>query len=128
MKFCTNCGGSVEETAKFCPSCGASLTQENEQAIFNDRDKSYRSLDKGQYETATLILGIVGVSLAFMNYIGIPFVHLIAIVLGIIGITLVKKDKDEQRSYSKPGYVLSIVALVLGVLSIVLGIILVSTL
>lgn len=29
MKFCPNCGTSVEEGAKFCLNCGASLTEKS---------------------------------------------------------------------------------------------------
>lgn len=94
-----------------------------------DRAAISRSLDKGKYETATLILGIVGVLFVFIDYIGIiPFVHLVAIVLGFIGIKLVKKDKDDQRSYSKPGYVLSMVALFTGVMTLILAIFLITIL
>jgi len=126
MKYCKNCGESVDENAKFCQSCGMALKQEVDNTIFKNNDSSYTAPTKAQNETTTLVLGIVGVSLAVLNYIGIPFVHLIAIVLGIIGLSLAKKDKDESKTYSKPGFILSIIALVLGVLSIILEIIFVN--
>jgi uncharacterized membrane protein YvbJ len=132
MKYCKNCGQSIEDDAKFCSSCGATI-QSGEDIIFKNYNQTNQMPAKGQYETTTLVLGIVGVSLAVLNYIGIPFVHLIAIILGIIGVTLAKKDKEESGSYkkpgsySKPGYIMSIISIVLGVLSIIIGIIIVNT-
>ena len=92
-----------------------------------DETATFPSLDKGNYERITFILGIFGVLLVFIDYIGVlPFAHLGAIVLGFIGIKLVKKDQDDQRSYSKPGYVLSIVSLFTGVMSLILAIFLIT--
>jgi uncharacterized membrane protein YvbJ len=126
MKYCKNCGQRIDDDAKYCSSCGATV-QNGEDPIFSNYNQSNNVPVKSQYETTTLVLGIVGVSLAVLNYIGIPFVHLIAIILGIIGLSLVKKDKQESGTYSKPGYVMSIVAVVLGVLSIIIGIIIVNS-
>ncbi len=94
-----------------------------------DETATFPSLDKGKYERITVILGMVGVLLVLIDYIGLlPFAHLGAIVLGFIGIKLVKKDQDDQRSYSKPGYVLSIVSLFTGVMSLILAIFLITIL
>lgn len=117
MKYCQYCGIEMEENAKFCPSCGEAV----EQDMFASSMGNNRVKNSSNYQLET-VLGILGVIFSVLNYMGVFFVHLIGIVLGIVVISLVNKDKKMNRQYSQIGYVTGIIGLILGVLAVIIGI------
>lgn len=137
MKFCENCGSELSEGAKFCSSCGKSTKNEvveEKETFFKGFDEeesknnsysymnSYAQIRGKNYSTSTLT-GILSVILSLLNYLGLPFVHLIGIIMGVITLVLVEKDKYELKQHSKVGFVTGIIGIVLGVLAIVVGIV-----
>ena len=57
-----------------------------------------------------------------LNYVGVIIVHLVGIVLGIIVISLVSKDKKMHTKHSQVGYILGIIGLILGIIAVIIGI------
>lgn len=113
--FCKNCGKELDSYTSFCPSCGAEVSETSTQST-NTQQGSL-------YEKRTFILGLLSVVFSGLNYFGIPVVHLVGIVLGIIGISYAKKDSEIYGVYSRPGKILSIVGLVLGAVAFLYGVI-----
>jgi predicted nucleic acid-binding Zn ribbon protein len=110
MKKCKYCQKNIVDDAQFCSYCGRSQYAVNNQ-------------EAGKYEQSTLILGITAMALVVLNYLGIPFLHLFAFVLGTIAILFAIRDRAEG-SYSKLGLILSISSVILAIGAIVIGIVL----
>lgn len=138
MKFCTNCGAEIAENAKFCSKCGHKIEGESEKQEFfkyiedeeaNKLTNQYYGkssiYQRGKNYSTSTLTGILSVILSALNYLGLPITHLIGIVLGIVTLVLVEKDKYELKEHSKAGFVLGIIGIVLGVLAIIIGIILI---
>ncbi|MDY0317685.1 MAG: hypothetical protein RBQ64_03790 [Candidatus Izemoplasmatales bacterium] len=56
-----------------------------------------------------------------LNYFGVYFVHIIGLILGIVGLSLVSADKRDEMTYSKAGFVLSLIAVIGGGLAFLIG-------
>jgi uncharacterized membrane protein YvbJ len=117
MKYCAYCGQEIDENIKFCPHCGAAV----EKDIFVSSMETPKIHKSTNYQLET-ILGILAIVFSVLNYIGIIFVHLVGIVLGIIVISLVSKDKKMHIQHSQVGFVLGIIGLILGVVAVIVGI------
>ena len=97
MKQCKVCQTVVEDEARFCPKCGAMLEQAETKTVISPASTSWNEVKqepsveketaavteqkKSGLATAALVLGIVGISLSF-----IPFIGVASLVLGVLGI------------------------------------------
>ena len=97
MKQCKVCQTVVEDEARFCPKCGAMLEQAEPKTVISPASTSWNEVKqeppveketaavteqkKSGLATAALVLGIVGISLSF-----IPFIGVASLVLGVLGI------------------------------------------
>jgi len=117
--YCKNCGQELKEDDKFCSSCGQIVSVENE---FMQPTSITPTKPKVRFQTASLTLGILSTVFSVLNYLGVYFVHLIGITLGILALTYVSKDKKEGYAHSVPGQILGTIGLVLGVLAVIIGI------
>ena len=115
--YCNHCSSEVKETDKFCPNCGQPVSSQQT----NISNLSQNSGLKPLNETKTLVLGIVGFVCTLLNFLGIPAIHILGIVLGGYGISLAKKDKEVYGNYSRPGLLLSWIAVGLGVFAFIYG-------
>ncbi len=118
MKLCKYCGNDLNETDNYCSNCGKSVYDNPYQKSDNLSNVNYQ--EKSKYEQTSFVLGLTGLIFSVLNWIGFPFLHLIGMLLGGIGLSLVKKDK-ANGSFSKPGYVMSMIALILGITSMIVG-------
>lgn len=77
-----------------------------------------------------LVVGIVGVVSVVLNFIGVPFVGWVGLVLGIAAIVEGNKAKrlNPADQNAKIGFILGIVAVALFVVNFILGIILAGVL
>ncbi|QLY40870.1 zinc-ribbon domain-containing protein [Hujiaoplasma nucleasis] len=119
MNYCKNCGHEVRHDDKYCSNCGQSLIHNP----YKQSDQRYFDKNgplKSKYEQTSYVLGITALIFSALNWIGFPYVHLIGLVLGFIGLYYVKKDK-LTGSYSKVGNIMSIIAIVLAIASMVIG-------
>lgn len=142
--FCTNCGRPLNDGEKFCPSCGtvvanpASVPQEApadnptptpQPDIYASPEPAFTNYAPSatptvNYQIATLILGILSVCFSILNYLGIYYVHLVGLALGIIAVSLAGKAKRTPGgTYSKAGNVLGILGIILGGIATIVGII-----
>lgn len=57
MKYCRNCGNSIDENAIFCPSCGTRVSGDNPKVNTNPFDRYNPGYTTGYYDTtgSTLI-------------------------------------------------------------------------
>lgn len=115
--YCKSCGREIDDQAKFCSSCGEAVERDEFTEMFhsdtNKKSKNYNT---------ELLLGILAVIFSALNYIGVFFVHLVGITLGVITIILVNRDKKEGVEYSNAGYITGILGFVLGLLAMIIGI------
>jgi len=118
--YCKNCGQEIKEDDKFCSSCGQVVSVEDS-SVFGL--PSTPSKPKVRFQTASLTLGILSTIFSVLNYLGIYFVHIIGIILGILALTYVSKDKKEGYAHSVPGQILGLIGLILGALAVIIGII-----
>ena len=72
-------------------------------------------------------MGIIGVVLCLMNII-IPFVHLVGLGLGIAATVIGSRGLKAKLRYSVGSLVLGIIAISLGVLMMILGMVLATIL
>ncbi len=128
--YCKYCGSEIKEGDKFCPKCGRevitdSQDSETQPSILSNENMTFsnnKTVEKQPaYMVSSMVCGILSIIFSSINYLGIPFVHLIGIALGIIGISLAQKDKKECGSYSKSGLITGIIGLSLGGLAFIIG-------
>lgn len=136
--LCNNCGATIDEESAFCKSCGAKLkdsienTQNNSANENVDRsvplfdNQDYNNLtqsNQGQKSTLSIVLGIIGIVLVFLNYFpGIPVLHLVGLGFGIGAITTGIKHNSLHYSGTTAGIVLGIIAVVFGVIATIIGV------
>lgn len=128
--YCKQCGKVLLDEEKFCSSCGNTIENaENTEYEFpfnNTQPTPTQVVEQievkePKYTTATLVLGVLATILSALNYFGIYFVHIIGIILGSIGITLIKQDKAETGKFSKTGRNLCALGVVLGLIAMIVG-------
>lgn len=67
-------------------------------------------------------MGVIAVVLSALNFVGLPFIHLVGLGMGIAGL-IISKDERKHSSY-KESVVLNTLAICLAVLAIIIGTIL----
>lgn len=121
--YCISCGKELNDEETFCPTCGEKVGEPVISAFDFSKSNFQRNRENGlksnaktasKYFMATLISGILSVIFSALNYLGLPFVHMVGIVLGIIAICLANNDKRAGRFYSVPGFITGIIGLALG--------------
>lgn len=113
MAYCGNCGKEVPDGTKFCPNCGAQIgpVEAPKQEVTTPINAKHGTA------LASMIIGIVGVaSLFFIVSIGI-----LPLILGIIGLVLAGNAKKAGNSEGirTAGFVLSLIALIIGAIEFV---------
>jgi hypothetical protein len=103
MPYCQKCGAEVEPNWSACPKCGFKLKEmtislTSPPPIVNITAKSR---ENNTYGVESLVFGILG--LFIMPIIG----PILALVFGIKG-----KERDDNPSYAKVGFVLGIIGIV----------------
>ena len=124
LRVCKNCGKEVALGFMSCPFCGADMITGNVPQGFgfsNSRKYSSNYDLKSKNHTTTFVLGLLGTILVALNYFGVYFVHIIGLILGIVGLSLVSADKRDEMTYSKAGFVLSLIAVIGGGLAFLIG-------
>jgi len=121
--YCKKCGSLMNDNAKYCLACGAKVEEDvfdtqTGQIINAYNDDAYT---KPENSTTILVCGAMSIIFCILNYVGIPFVHLVGITFGIIGARLANKDKIKFKNYSKTGLALNVIGIFLGVLAFVIG-------
>lgn len=89
MKKCANCGTPNKNGTKFCSKCGQPLKESNVSR------KSKNGIRNTLYLLITIVLIILAVCFAYVNYLGvgkIPFIH---------GIDISKNEKAKNDSLAK---------------------------
>ncbi len=125
--YCPNCGNKLNEKEIYCSSCGKKVGEDvisafdylSNSSIKSSSDASQKTTSK--YLHSTLALGILSVIFSALNYLGLPFVHMIGIVLGIVALSLANSDKKVGRIYSIPGVITGIIGIVLGTVAFLFG-------
>ena len=121
-RVCQNCGKEIAIGFMSCPFCGANMVTGNvPQGFGHKRGYSDNYYLKSKNHTATFVLGLLGTILVALNYVGIYFVHIIGLILGIVGLSLASTDKKQEMTYSKAGFVLSLIAVILGAVAFLIG-------
>ena len=126
LRFCKNCGKEVALGFISCPFCGANMITGNIPQGFssgNTRGYSDNYYLKSKNHTTTFVLGLLGTILVALNYFGVYFVHIIGLILGIVGLSLASTDKKQEMTYSKAGFVLSLIAVIGGGVAFLIGMI-----
>lgn len=109
MKNCPKCNAELNDDVVFCTECGEAL-----EVVEAPKAEVVAEAPK---KKTSLILGIVSLVLTFIPVIGFayPITALIGLIFGI---------KEVKAGGKKVGLILNIIALVLFVLSIILGVVL----
>ncbi|MCC6094183.1 MAG: zinc-ribbon domain-containing protein [Eubacterium sp.] len=119
MAFCKKCGNELPDGTKFCPKCGAPVDEHPEagtgsanQPTGTDINATHEDGAHGQ-ALGSLICGIVGVVMWFFGYSCI-----VSVILGIVGIVLAEnaKKSGNLEGMRTAGFVLSVIALIVGVI------------
>ena len=131
MAFCSNCGHEIPEGTKFCPNCGASTGTTNQTVMSSDNDnrnhgendqQSYFTPPQAHSDTALSgidrfgrFFGIILLILALVDVVADPAILRILLSVVIIGGAIFCLGKKYK------GKVLTIIALVLAVTSLLSG-------
>ena len=118
--ICRRCGANVPDDAMVCNFCGENLVG----AVGPAYDQS--TYDQFAYEqpvvedkcTAVLVLGIVSLAMAALGCCGLSLVAFIPAIIGLVMAGKAKK-RGVQNSNVKTGFILSLIALILSLLSII---------
>jgi len=116
--FCKKCGKALDENAKFCPVCGESVNHDESGVVVSENQGTkaagVMTNIRPKYWVTTTILGILSIVFVAINFLGIPVVHLIGIVLGIVAIVYCKNDQRNYLYYSKAGMITGIIGVISG--------------
>ena len=107
MPYCQNCGTEIESNWSACPKCGfklkeTTLSLTSPPPIVNITDKRR---ENNTYGIESLVFGILGL-FCITPIIG----PILAIVFGIKG-----KERDDNPTYAKVGFVLGIIGIFVGI-------------
>lgn len=113
-KRCTRCGASIDLASGYCPHCGAQQPISYTQGGYAPPYQPAGPRCQQQNNTATLVLGIVGIICAF-------FVPIVGCVCAVIGLVMsIQNSKNGQSDTT--GKLLSGAALVILVGRVVLSV------
>lgn len=113
--YCKNCGKEIDDGVKFCPECGTKLFSDD--SIENKIDKLESKGPEKQLNTMCLAGVIVsGVSL-FLNFYGT--VGLAGLIISYMGYKAVKTSGEKGRELSIIGMVIGGITVVLGIISLI---------
>lgn len=113
MKFCSKCGKELDDAAVVCMGCGCAVPAANAPAA-NAAPAPTVTVKSSK---ASLVLGIVGIIVAWLFALAGHIVSIIGIVLGV---------KEYKNSGNAVGLVLSIIGEVCAIINSVLGVIMMS--
>lgn len=126
MNYCKNCGSEIDLSDKFCTQCGSAISQVDVYNTFQSNYKVKASQSNTQTDEKSKNYFISSV-LAFVALFAVLFTfnvplysRFIAIILGLSAIGLALVDKKNEGKYSKFALIGGIVAVALGLLSILL--------
>lgn len=118
--YCNKCGSPVQSNEKYCPVCGTPVTNDSSNEMSFEQFRDLKNT-KPTYYDKTMLFGALSLILSVLNYVGIPFVHLVGIILGSIAVSYAKRDKEAFQSFNSTGRVLGIIGIVLGIAAMVIG-------
>lgn len=138
MKFCPKCGCQiVNNNSVFCPRCGARIFSNPivhgymSPAFSNQSNRIYPISESSS--TTSLVLGIIGTVLSVISTCIVPILFgILSITCGIIAIVLGVKYNNgikmgiadiKGKSKATAGFVLGIIAVSMGVLLCIFGMI-----
>jgi len=112
--YCENCGSKLKEGDNFCTNCGSKV---NVQSIENNNiehneNKQIKYVQSDGYATASLILGIISVILAFI-------LNVLILPLPIVGLICGINSKTKTGSKTA-GIILNIIAFVIVIVILIL--------
>jgi phosphate/sulfate permease len=89
----------MNDNAKYCLACGEKIEEDvfdtqTGQIINTYNDDAYT---KPENSTTILVCGAMSIIFCILNYVGIPFVHLVGITFGIIGARLANQELFQNR-------------------------------
>lgn len=129
--YCNKCGKQIEEHTKFCPYCGQinnlnTVPKEISSNLYIERIDGQFVNRKSYNGYLSTSFALIGFTLVVLNYIAVPYVHLIGIPFGIVAVALCQKDKRNERNYSRIGNIFGVMTIILGIISMIIGAILYS--
>jgi hypothetical protein len=120
--FCKNCGKEFDNETKYCPVCGQTVEDEESYTTsFASGTQSPKTKTRSVDYNKQTTLGVLALVSSSLNYIGVPFTHMIGIILGAVVINMISKEKKSGTEYSSAGYITGIIGLILGVIAFVYG-------
>ena len=106
MKYCEKCGKEILDDAIICPGCGCMVgnngIKTGQPAYVNDNKKAQKSL----------ILGIIGIVVAWFFALAGHIVSILGIVIGV---------KEYKETDNRTGLILSIIGEACSVISSIIG-------
>ncbi len=109
MIRCSNCGSQFDENLKVCPHCKTSIQKDLMNA--DEVNEQLRKDVNVKEITNALVMAIIGDLCIVVNFLGVPFVHIVGLVLGIMGLKFSSKAK-KVNNQAMVAYVLSIIAII----------------
>ena len=128
--YCRSCGTELNEHIMLCPSCGEKVDEDIISAFDYQDHSSNRKVINGaegakmmpsKYLYLTMVLGMLSIIFSALNYLNLPFVHMIGIVLGIVVLSLASSDRKAGRIYSVLGVITGVIGLSLGIVAFLYG-------
>ena len=119
---CRICGHINPNTENYCKLCGSQLTPNKPQTSYstghNNATYTSETYDpRGDAATPSMIIGIVALVLSVSTCLG-----LVGVVVGIIGLvksSINLKRNQGTRSKAMAGFICSIIAIVLGIITFI---------
>lgn len=114
MKYCKNCGTSIDDDVVFCPNCGQSTLSNN--ATQTQVNATYSNNEPEESN----IMGILSIVFGALGLF-IPIMSIVGIVMSAIG--LKKLQQQQNKTLCKIGLIISIIVTVLNAIVILISII-----
>lgn len=116
--YCLKCGKEIENSVKTCPYCGC-VTENSEIDTQVSLDQNNENASTNALATAGIVLGIIGIVMAWLlAFIGY------AVSTGALVVALVAKSKNKTDKKAKTAFILSLIAFGCCIISSIIGVIL----
>ncbi len=120
--YCPTCGNKLDEKNPYCPLCEKTIGEDIISAF--DYIDTSKKKSASKYCYLTVALGLLSICLCVLYYLGIPYVHIIGIFLGIVSLALTKSISANKKIFSLLGVITGMVGMLLGVAAFLYGLIL----
>lgn len=104
--FCPKCGKELADGSTFCPLCGTSL----------GNGAPVQASQGTRYNTFAIVGFVIGILSLLINFFGL--VGIAAVIVSVVGLKQVQENNEKGKGLAIAGLVIGIFSVIYGVISL----------